>query len=163
MLCERVRGRPHKMISKIFSGHYFFVWVLASGIGFVATPLLAQNETVNAVKPYNMVLQTLVGLLIIVAVIIVAAWLIKHFGLNRFAASKYLHVVAAIPLGTREKAVLVSIGQNYILLGVAPGCVNRLQKFSKDDLDLDSELTDDQALTIPSKFAQKLSGFMGKN
>lgn len=139
-----------------------FLGILLYGL-MVSTQVIAQTEATSAVKPYNMVLQTLVGLLIITGVIVACAWLAKHLGLNRFTGSKYLQVVATIPLGSREKAVLLEVGQEYILLGVAPGCVNPLQKFSKEDLEISGDSISEEPVAVSGKFAQKLSEIMNKN
>jgi flagellar protein FliO/FliZ len=47
-------------------------------------------------------------------------------------------VVAALPLGTREKAVLIEIGGRQLLLGVAPGRVSLLERFEQPVVDIES-------------------------
>ena len=47
----------------------------------------------------------------------------RGFG-NR--ASGAIDVIAEIPLGQKERAVLLKVGQKQILVGVAPGRVNML-------------------------------------
>jgi len=46
-------------------------------------------------------------------------------GLNR-ASSDALDVISTLPLGQKERAVLVRVGKQQILLGVAPGRVTTL-------------------------------------
>lgn len=68
---------------------------------------------------------TLALLLVLVAVFAVA-WLVKN--LRRFGnrVGNAVDVLADIPLGQKERAVLIKVGETQLLLGVAPGRVNTL-------------------------------------
>lgn len=77
---------------------------------------------------------TLALLLVLVAVFAVA-WVIRRmrgFG-NRVGGA--IDVIADIPLGAKERAVLLKVGQKQILVGVAPGRVNTLHVL-EEPLDL---------------------------
>ena len=81
--------------------------------------------------------QLLMGLVVVVIAILLVLWLIKRFsGLG--AQGRHLRVVAALPLGTREKAVLIEIGGRQLLLGVAPGRVSLLERFEQPVVDIES-------------------------
>lgn len=70
--------------------------------------------------------QVTFALLVVLATVFVIAWLARRmrgFG-NRVGNA--LDVLADIPLGQKERAVLIKVGQTQILLGVAPGRVNTL-------------------------------------
>jgi flagellar protein FliO/FliZ len=68
--------------------------------------------------------------------ILLVLWLVKRFtGLG--VQGRHLKVVAALPLGTREKAVLIEVGGKQLLLGVAPGRVSLLQRFDEPVVDSD--------------------------
>jgi flagellar protein FliO/FliZ len=51
-------------------------------------------------------------------------------GLNR-ASTDALGVISTLPLGQKERAVLVRVGKQQILLGVAPGRVTTLHVLSE--------------------------------
>jgi flagellar protein FliO/FliZ len=75
--------------------------------------------------------QVTLSLGLVLAVIFAAAWLIRRMrGFNR-AASGALDVLADLPLGQKERAVLVRVGKQQILLGVAPGRVSTLHVLSE--------------------------------
>jgi flagellar protein FliO/FliZ len=59
-------------------------------------------------------------------VIFALAWLMRQLrgGSNRVSGA--IDVVASVPLGQKERAVLLKVGNNQILVGVAPGRVNML-------------------------------------
>ena len=71
-------------------------------------------------------LSVTLALLAVLAAIFALAWFtrrVRTFG-NRAAGS--LEVLANLPLGPKERAVLLRVGAAQILLGVAPGRVNTL-------------------------------------
>ena len=70
--------------------------------------------------------QVTLALLIVLGAVFVVAWVVKRmrgFG-NRVGNA--IDVIADIPLGQKERAVLLKVGKTQILIGVAPGQVNTL-------------------------------------
>ena len=70
--------------------------------------------------------QVTFALLIVLAAVFAVAWLVRRmrgFG-NRVGDA--IDVLAEIPLGQKERAVLLKVGQAQILVGVAPGQVSTL-------------------------------------
>nr|WP_245635026.1 flagellar biosynthetic protein FliO [Marinobacterium profundum] len=85
---------------------------------------------------FAMLGQLLMGLVIVIMAILLVLWLVKRFtGLG--AQGHHLKIVAALSLGTREKAVLVEVGGRQLLLGVAPGRVSLLERFDEPVVDSD--------------------------
>lgn len=100
-------------------------------------PLPALAETASAARPslqdpvsLEMLGQLLIGLLVVVAAILLVLWVLKRFT-TIGGHHRDLKVVAVLPLGTREKAVLVQVGERQLLLGVAPGRVSLLESFDE--------------------------------
>ena len=88
-----------------------------------AAPSVVQSATPAGVGSLG---QVTLSLGLVLAVIFAAAWLVRRMrGFNR-AAPGSLDVIADLPLGQKERAVLVRVGTQQILLGVAPGRVNTL-------------------------------------
>jgi len=70
--------------------------------------------------------QVTLALLLVLGAVFAVAWVVKRmrgFG-NRLGDA--IDVIADIPLGQKERAVLLKVGQTQILIGVAPGQVNTL-------------------------------------
>jgi len=62
-----------------------------------------------------------ISLGLVVALIVVAAWLLRRSPLGAFArANGPLKVVATLPLGPKERLILVEFEGSRLLLGVAP-------------------------------------------
>ncbi|NVK42666.1 MAG: flagellar biosynthetic protein FliO [Oceanospirillaceae bacterium] len=74
--------------------------------------------------------QLLGGLLVVVIAILLVLWVLKRFTAIG-GHHRDLKVVAVLPLGTREKAVLVQVGERQLLIGVAPGRVSLLERFEE--------------------------------
>lgn len=99
-------------------------WLLAllSGGAGAAEPAALGGSPIGA----GYLAELVVGLLVVVVGIVALAWLLKR--MNRFqgSAGGALKVVDGLALGTRERVVLVQVGDEQLLLGVAPGRVETL-------------------------------------
>jgi flagellar protein FliO/FliZ len=67
-----------------------------------------------------------VALLIVLGVLLVLATLVRRARTWRARGPKHLEVLADVPLGAKERAVLLRVGGLQLLLGVAPGRVSAL-------------------------------------
>lgn len=70
--------------------------------------------------------QVTLSLLLVLGIVFAAAWLTRRLrGFGRFGGGA-LQVITEIGVGTKERVVLVQVGNKQLLLGVAPGRVNTL-------------------------------------
>lgn len=70
--------------------------------------------------------QVTLSLLLVLAAVFAAAWVVRRMrGFGKFSNGA-LHIVSEIAVGTKERAVLVQVGNQQLLLGVAPGRVTTL-------------------------------------
>jgi flagellar protein FliO/FliZ len=68
----------------------------------------------------------LLGLLFVLALIPAAAWLMRRAGLAQPAAASGLRVVAQLPLGPRDRVVIIEVADRRWLLGVSAAGIQRL-------------------------------------
>jgi flagellar protein FliO/FliZ len=95
---------------------------------FTGAPVTGQGAPVSAVGTGNLVL----GLLFLLLLVIGAWWLVRRMGGLQFhGGAGAMQVLAALPVGPRERVVLVSVGGQQLLLGVAPGRVSLLMKLEE--------------------------------
>ena len=80
-------------------------------------------------------LQMVGGLFLVLAIIVGGTWLLKRFALIPMAAAGVVKVVAATGVGQRERVVVVEIDNTWLVLGVAPGRVNKLHAMHKPSAD----------------------------
>ncbi len=79
--------------------------------------------------------QVTFALLLVLVAIFAVAWVARRMrGFNN-RVGEAIDVLADIPLGQKERAVLLKVGQKQILVGVAPGRVNTLHVL-EEPLDL---------------------------
>ena len=88
----------------------------------------AAPSTVQSVAPSGVgsLGQVTLSLGIVLAVIFAAAWALRRMRGFSKTAGHSLDVLADLPLGQKERAVLIRCGTTQLLLGVAPGRVTTL-------------------------------------
>lgn len=88
----------------------------------------AAPATVQTVAPSGIgsLGQVTLSLGIVLAVIFGAAWVLRRVRGFSKASGGTLDVLADLPLGQKERAVLIRCGKTQLLLGVAPGRINTL-------------------------------------
>lgn len=106
-------------------GTMFFI-LLLSGRGW-ATEALAANP---AFASGAVISQVVGGMGLVTVAIFVLAWLVKRLGGAGLLQHKGMSLLASMPLGAREKIVLIEVENTKILLGVAHGSVSRLHVFA---------------------------------
>ena len=70
--------------------------------------------------------QVTLALLLVLVAVFAVAWLFKRMRGFGSRVGNAVDVLADIPLGQKERAVLLKVGEQQILVGVAPGRVNTL-------------------------------------
>lgn len=95
-------------------------------------PLAAPEEP--AISAAGSLLQVFIGLVAVLLLIAGTAWVAKRFGVTQGGASSLLHVVSSASVGTRERVVVVEVGDTWLVVGVAPGSVNALMTLPRGEI-----------------------------
>ena len=80
------------------------------------------------------IVQMLLGLGLVLAMLVGSLWLLKRLSVPRGPGSSLMRVVAGIPVGQRERVVLLEIGSTWLVLGVAQGQVSTLAEVPRQEL-----------------------------
>ena len=72
------------------------------------------------------VLQTIVGLVVVIGLVFGCAWLARRFGLQPGSRSGLVKTIGGASLGGKERVAVVEIGDTWLVLGAAPGNVRLL-------------------------------------
>lgn len=72
------------------------------------------------------VLQTIVGLVVVVALVFGCAWLARRFGLQPSQRGGLVKTIGGASLGGKERVAVVEVGDTWLVLGAAPGNVRLL-------------------------------------
>jgi flagellar protein FliO/FliZ len=86
-----------------------------------------------AVSAAGSLLQVFIGLVAVLLLIAGTAWVAKRFGVNRGGTSSLLQVISSASVGTRERVVVVEVGESWLVVGVAPGSVNALMTLPRGE------------------------------
>ena len=76
-------------------------------------------------------LNTVIGLVLIIALIFGLSFFVKRFGAGGFTGNNQLKILSSMPLGTRERIVLIDAAGQQLLLGITPTNINTLHVFSE--------------------------------
>jgi flagellar protein FliO/FliZ len=107
-------------------------------------------------SPAGQIMKMIVGLVIVLIMIFVVAWLArKYMGFNP-TANAGLKPLAGVLVGQKERVVLVQVGERQVLIGVAPGQINLLHVIEKGE-----EVTFAAQQPL-SPFAEKLKRSLGR-
>ena len=85
---------------------------------------------------FSALAETALWLMLVVGLILLLAWMAKRLGGARFGQQGSVRLLSALPVGNREKIVLVQAGDKFLLLGVTPSQVNTLHVFDEMPRDL---------------------------
>lgn len=99
-------------------------------------------------------LQTTLGLIAVLAIIGAAAWFVKRMGFAYTGISGRLKIIGGLSVGTREKVVLLQVGEEQLLLGVAPGQIRTLHVLQEPVLPVEGETEK------PESFAARLQSVL---
>jgi len=109
--------------------------------GFIAAcallslPALATGTPAEpAISAAGSLLQVFIGLVAVLLLIAGTAWVAKRLGVTQGGASSLLRVVSSASVGTRERVVVVEVGESWLVVGVAPGSVNALMTLPKGEI-----------------------------
>jgi flagellar protein FliO/FliZ len=87
-------------------------------------PVLSQSDLV----------EWAMGLGLVILVILISAWILRRLNRFSFSQGNRLRILGGISVGTRERVILLQIGEKQLLLGVAPGRVETLHVLQPGDL-----------------------------
>jgi flagellar protein FliO/FliZ len=92
-------------------------------------------------------LQTILALILVLAVLLGLAWVLKRFGPRGMMGSANVKLVGALSVGTRERILVVEVGEQWIVVGASPGRMNALATMPRQEADADAPLA---AQALPS-------------
>jgi flagellar protein FliO/FliZ len=138
---------------------------IASGVGAgTAVPALGVGA----------VLQTIVGLLVVIGLVFASAWLARRFGLQPANRGGLVKTIGGASLGGKERVAVVEIGDTWLVLGTAPGNVRLLHTMPAGSAALDpvagtqpgASAASSKGAALPGTFGQRfrdaLKGEVGK-
>lgn len=122
---------------------------------FISGYSFAEEATVEVGKhatPNIDALSMIMSLLMVLVLIIAGAWVLKKFNVVNRSVSG-MKVISSLPIGHKEKLIVVQVGEEQLLLGVSAHQVNLIKK-----LDEPIEIKD----SIAPEFSQSIANYLTK-
>ena len=82
------------------------------------TPIEAPAEP--AISAAGSLMQVFIGLVAVLLLIAGTAWVAKRLGVTQGGASSLLRVVSSASVGTRERVVVVEVGESWLVVAWRP-------------------------------------------
>jgi len=122
--------------------------LLFSGAAFAAEQA-GDSMAVNLFK-------VLFGLLVVLAMMAGAAWLLKRFGVAKAAGGGTVKIIGGVSVGHRERVMVIEVADQWIVVGVAPGCVNSLATMARQEIAVPSVSSSPAAANFASWLKQTI-------
>ncbi len=103
-----------------------FLFAVAAGSGSAGKAAAAQVGSHAPSTPG--LFGAFVALALVVALIFALAWLLRRLPGGGFRPAEGLTLVASLPLGAKERVVVVEVGGRQLLLGVTAGGIRTLHE-----------------------------------
>jgi len=135
--------------------------VLINYLPVVYSETEVKTATKVLVKPVvpqagESLISVMFSLILVVAIIFLIAWSMRRMGGKVFKTNSAIKVISGISMGSREKVVLVQVGKQQLLLGVAPGRVQTLHVLQDP---VESDVSDNDS---DGSFASRLKSIVNK-
>lgn len=111
------------------------------------------NSAAPKVGSGSHLLTVTLGLMAIVGLIFALSWFVKRFTQGGFSGNAHIKILSAMPLGTRERLVLIETGGQQLLIGVTANNINTLHV-------LTTPIAIPEKTDITSEFSKKLMAIM---
>jgi len=89
-------------------------------------PFAAPESVTGAPSAAGGLAQVTLSLMLVLAAVFAAAWVVRRLRNFGRPGAGAINIIADVALGTKERAVLIQVGAQQLLIGVAPGRVNTL-------------------------------------
>ena len=88
---------------------------------------LAASHPVDATSMSSgSLVQTSLSLLVVLLLIFAIAWLARRYLPQQSGHTSAIKIVSSLQVGHRERVILLEIGEQWVMIGVAPGQINTL-------------------------------------
>ncbi|RJX34175.1 MAG: flagellar biosynthetic protein FliO [Oxalobacter sp.] len=129
---------------------------------FIATLLLLamSAHAMAADKPVHSstggIFQILIVLLLVLGLMVGAAWLLKKFNASGISSPGGIKIVGGVAVGNRERIMVVEVADQWIVVGVTSTHINALSTMPRQ------ETLPSDGLPINNRFADRLKQLIEK-
>ena len=111
------------------------------------------NPALSNPMSSSYLIQLILGLVVVILCVVALAWFAKKMNKFNSSSDESIKIISAISMGTREKVVLLQVGEEQLLVGVSPGNINKLHT-------LNTPVISTNANPVDKGFADKFKNIM---
>jgi len=100
---------------------------------WTAAARAADTPALASAPPAGGLLQVLLGLIVVLALMAALAWFLRRFGVARGGGDSVVKIVGGVAVGSRERVMVVEVGEQWIVVGVAAGRVSALTTLPRQE------------------------------
>ena len=130
---------------------------LAAQFGSTIEDQPSPNPALSGGFQSDYIVQVLLSLVLVVGVIMLLAFVVRKLNLQTRAGTDAVRIISVVPLGGKDRLLLVEVGEEQLLLGSSPGSVQKLHKLDKP-IDLNSK---EEPIKEERSFMSVLSSISG--
>jgi flagellar protein FliO/FliZ len=93
----------------------------------------APVDTALAPSASGSILTTIFSLILVLALLVGLAWLLKRYGPKTVAGGANIKLVGALSVGARERILVLEVGEQWIVVGASPGRMNALATMPRQE------------------------------
>jgi len=86
----------------------------------------SEMSSASAMDVSGSMLKVTIGLLFVVFAIFGSAWFLRRFGNVSTVSSQSLRIIGGLNIGSREKVLLLQVGEQQVLVGVTSSSIQTL-------------------------------------
>jgi len=142
--------------------------LVALATGFFLIPCYAADGADPSVRAapetlvYQGVLNMTLGLAAVIVLILGIAWLVKRYGRGQSLGQGRIKVRAGMPLGQKDKLIIVDIDGEHLLLGVSPGRIVLLKELPAFSQAADEAVSDSPSRqSFKARLSQEINNRLG--
>jgi flagellar protein FliO/FliZ len=102
------------------------LWLASAALAQAQTVAAPAQQAVATSAAAGSLLQTIFALTLVLGLLGGLAWFMKRFGPKSHVGTVPVRLIGALSLGGRERIMVVEVGNQWIVVGAAPGRVNAL-------------------------------------
>ncbi len=87
-----------------------------------------RNAALSSGIQTDYIVQVILSLMVVVGVIVLLSFMVKKLNLQSRTGAGAVRVLSVVPIGAKDKLLLVEVGEEQLLLGSSPGSVTKLHK-----------------------------------
>ncbi|PCI81657.1 MAG: flagellar biosynthetic protein FliO [SAR86 cluster bacterium] len=107
------------------------IHAIAAEFGSEIEERSARNSALTSSIQTDYVVQVLLSLVLVVGVIVLLSFLLKKINFQARTGSGAVRILSVVPIGAKDRLLLVAVGEEQLLLGSSPGSVQKLHTLDK--------------------------------